>query len=331
MAVPTVRLRNGVEHPLIGYGTYKIGFVPASSNSASEPGHSPDQDPAEIIKDAIACGYRYIDCAQFYGNEKVVGKAISESKVPRGDLFLVSKVWGDKIYEGREAILEQLEQTLRDLGTDYLDIYLVHWPVPGKHVAAYQVLEEALEAGKIRAIGVSNYTREDYEELKAVARVLPVVNQIEVNPFLWRKRTYDYFTAEGVVIQSYRALRQGKEMGNACVAEVAKKHGKTAAQILGRWCVQRNIVLVAKTVHRDRMLENMGVFDFQLDEDDMLKLDSLTTPDSLAVSCWGRAGDGLMGCWQEFKALYDKCVVRDTPLAQLEPSAQGVKKEILLD
>ena len=174
---------------------------------------------------------RYIDCAQFYGNEKLVGKAISESKVPRAELFVVSKVWGDKMYEGREAILRQLDQTLEDLGTDYLDIYLVHWPVPGKHVAAYQVLEEALGAGKIRAIGISNYTREDYEELKAVARVHPVVNQIEVNPFLWRRKTYDYFMGEGVVLQSYRALRQGKEMGNPCVAEIAKKHGRTAAQV----------------------------------------------------------------------------------------------------
>lgn len=226
----------------------------------------------------------------------------------------VLQVWGDKIYEGREAILAQLDRTLEDLRVDFLDMYLVHWPVPGKHVAAYQVLEEALAAGKVKAIGLSNYTKEDYEELLPVLKVRPVVNQIEMNPFLWRKNTFEYFMGQQIAIQSYRALRQGKEMENPVITDIAAKYGKTAAQVLGRWCVQRKIIVVAKTVRRERMVENMSLFDFQLTEDEMAKLDTLTTSKSI----------------DDFKALYLKCVVRDTPLENLEVPQQGLKSAFTL-
>ncbi|KAJ1477401.1 NADP-dependent oxidoreductase domain-containing protein [Baffinella frigidus] len=191
-----VVLSNGTNHPIIGFGTYKIGFVPASSNTAGN---------------AVAAGYRYFDCAQFYGNEAMVGAALKDCGVPRAELFLVSKVWGDKMFEGKDAILAQLETTLTDLQTDYLDAYLIHWPIPaGKHVEAYKVLEGAYDAKKIRAIGLSNYTVEDYLELEAAnIRIPPVVNQqIEVNPFLYRPKTLAFFAGKNVAIQSYRALRQ---------------------------------------------------------------------------------------------------------------------------
>ena len=227
-----LELSDGSLHPMAGFGTYKIGFVPASSNTAGQAGHDPERDPKEIIKDAVAAGYRYIDCAQFYGNEKIVGTALAECGVPRRDLYIVSKVWGDQIYNGREAVLAQLDRTLEDLGIEHLDLYLLHWPVPGKHVAAYQVLEEALAAGKIKAIGISNYTKEDYLEVAAVCKVKPLVNQIEMNPFLWRKNTYDFFMAQSIAIQSYRALRQAKEMENAALVSMAAKYGKTPAQVV---------------------------------------------------------------------------------------------------
>lgn len=227
----SLELSDGSLHPMAGFGTYKIGFVPASSNTAGQAGHDPERDPKEIIKDAVAAGYRYIDCAQFYGNEKIVGTALAECGVPRRDLYIVSKVWGDQIYNGREAVLAQLDRTLEDLGIEHLDLYLLHWPVPGKHVAAYQVLEEALAAGKIKAIGISNYTKEDYLEVAAVCKVKPLVNQIEMNPFLWRKNTYDFFMAQSIAIQSYRALRQAKEMENAALVSMAAKYGKTPAQV----------------------------------------------------------------------------------------------------
>eukprot|EP00286_Rhodomonas_abbreviata_P022500 CAMPEP_0181301160 /NCGR_PEP_ID=MMETSP1101-20121128/7273_1 /TAXON_ID=46948 /ORGANISM="Rhodomonas abbreviata, Strain Caron Lab Isolate" /LENGTH=320 /DNA_ID=CAMNT_0023406441 /DNA_START=18 /DNA_END=980 /DNA_ORIENTATION=+ len=307
-----VKLNNGTLHPLIGFGTYKVGFVPASSNTADVPGHPPDRQPKDIIKDALATGYRYIDCAQFYGNEAMVGEAITESGVPRSELFLVSKVWGDKMYEGKEAILAQLATSLASLQTDYLDMYLIHWPVPGKHVAAYQVLEECLAAGKVRAIGVSNYTVEDYTELEPHLKVVPVVNQIEVNPFLYRPKTLAFFASKGVVTQSYRALRQGKGMEDATVQAIAQTHNKTPSQVLGRFCVQRGIVLIAKTVRKERMLENLDVFSFQLAEEDMQQLDKLTTEDNL----------------KEYKELYDKCVVRDTPL---QATKEGIKAVVTMD
>jgi len=306
--IQNAKMNNGTDHPLIGFGTYKIGFVPASSNTANQPGHSPDQDPAEIIKEAIEVGYRYIDCAQFYGNEKMVGTAIKASGVPRKDLFIASKVWGDKIYEGEDAVRQQFERTVSDLGCEYLDLYLVHWPVPGKHVACYKVLEQLLQEGRVRAIGVSNYTIEDYQELQKEMKVKPVVNQIEINPFLYRKKTIDFFQKEGVLLQSYRALRQGKGLDDPRIRSVAEKHGKTAAQVLGRWCVQKGIVVVAKTVKRERMLENLGVFDFTLDESDVSTLDGMTTPDTI----------------EEYRALYFKCIVRDTPLEKAPPEHHTV-------
>jgi len=310
-----VVLSNGTNHPIIGFGTYKIGFVPASSNTAGVPGHAPDQDPKEIIKNAVAAGYRYFDCAQFYGNEAMVGAALKDCGVPRAELFLVSKVWGDKMFEGKDAILAQLETTLTDLQTDYLDAYLIHWPIPGKHVEAYKVLEGAYDAKKIRAIGLSNYTVEDYLELEAAnIRIPPVVNQIEVNPFLYRPKTLAFFAGKNVAIQSYRALRQGKEMGHEVVQAVASAHGKTPAQVLGRWCVQRGIILVAKTVNEGRMAENMGVLDFSLTPEQLGALDALTTPASLA----------------EFRALYEKCVIRDTPLQGTPEGEKLAKKDITL-
>ncbi len=199
---------------------------------------------------------------------------------------------------------------------DYLDVYMIHWPVPGKHVAAYDVLQDVLtNTRKIKAIGLSNYTAQDYEQLLDVLHIRPVVNQIEMNPFLWRKNTYDYFMQEQIAIQSYRALRQGKEMENPVLLALADKYKKTVAQVLGRWCVQRKIIVIAKTVRKARMEENMSLFDFSLTQEEMSSLDALTTPESL----------------DEFKALYLKCVVRDTPLEKLPVEEQGLHSSFTVD
>ena len=162
------------------------------------------------MRDALSVGYRFLECAEFYGNESEVGKAIKASGVPREELFLCSKVWTTTIEKGDDAIRAQLEKTLSDLGTDYVDLYLVHWPVPGKHVDAYKTLLNLKKEGKIRNIGVSNYAVEDYKDLLSAGVTgddRPAVNQIEINPFIYRKNTIDYFKSEGVVLQSYRSLR----------------------------------------------------------------------------------------------------------------------------
>jgi hypothetical protein len=202
---------------------------------------------------------------------------------------------------------------LADLGTTYLDLYLIHWPVPGKHVDAYKTLEQIQVEGKIRNIGISNYVVEDYEELlNSGISSKPVVNQIEINPFLYRKNTIEYFQREGVVLQSYRSLRDGKAMDHPTLLKIGAAHSKSPAQILGRWCIQHGFVYVPKSVKVERMAENAQVFDFELSDDEMKELDSLTTSEALSA----------------FEALYKKCVNRDT---SKDGTMDGVKINITVD
>mmetsp|Transcript_27407 Transcript_27407/g.63672 ORF Transcript_27407/g.63672 Transcript_27407/m.63672 type:complete len:367 (+) Transcript_27407:44-1144(+) len=317
--VPTVELNDGTQHPMIGYGTYKVGFVPASASAAAGGLQTPGETQVTAracVGEALAAGYRFLDCAQFYGNEGEVGKAIEDSQVPREDLFLASKVWNDKIYEGAAAVRAQVEKTLADLQTEYLDLYLVHWPVPGgKHVEAYLELEKLQAQGKVRSIGVSNYAVEDLEELMAACSVPPAINQIEVNPFLYRKNTIDFCQQKGIQMQSYRSLRDGKAFADPTVADLATKYNRSPAQVLGRWCLQKNIIYIPKSVKRERMEENKAVLDFEITSEDMARLDALTTAATL----------------QAFKELYEKCVVRDTPYAGTPEGEALVRRHITLD
>jgi diketogulonate reductase-like aldo/keto reductase len=312
---PTVALSDGTPHPAIGFGTYKVGFIPASASAAvagTEP-TTPQRSARECVLDALDCGYRFLECAEFYGNEAEVGKAIADSGVKREELFLCSKVWTTTIEKGPDAVRAQFEKTLSDLGTDYLDLYLIHWPVPGKHVEAYKTLEVLKREGKIKGIGVSNYAVEDYLELKENGiEFPPLVNQIEINPFLYRKNTIDAFTKDGVVMQSYRSLRDGKAMDDPTLLKIAQSKGKTVAQILGRWCVQHGFIYVPKSVKKDRMAENAMVFDFELTRDEMKILDSLTTAENI----------------EKFVDLYRKCVNRDT---SKDGTMDGVKMNITKD
>ena len=298
-------------------GTYKVGFIPASASAAVANEIPKDAEKErtaeECVLDALNVGYRFLECAEFYGNEKEVGKAIAKSGVKRDDLFICSKVWTTTIEKGPVAIEQQLEQTLTDLGTEYLDLYLIHWPVPGKHVDAYKTLEKLQAKGKIRGIGVSNYAWEDYVELKENGITqLPLVNQIEINPFLYRKNTITKFQNDGVILQSYRSLRDGKAMDNPTLLDMAKKYNKSAAQILGKWCVQKGFIYMPKSVKKERMIENSLVFDFTLDDADMETLDSLTTSDA----------------FDTFETLYRKCVNRDTTK---DGTLDGVKMDITKD
>ena len=313
-SAPTVTLNDGTRHPQIGFGTYKVGFIPASASAAvagAEESGGEVATATDIVKDALDVGYRFLDCAQFYGNEVQVGEAIKTSKVPRKDLYLASKCWSDAIYEGPAAVRAQVERSLRDLGTEYLDLYLVHWPVPGKHVAAYLELEKCQAEGLVKSIGVSNYAVEDVEELLEKASIVPAVNQIECNPFLYRRETLNYLEKKGIKVQAYRALRDGKAFDDATVNAVAQKHGATPAQVLGAWCVAKGAIYMPKSTKRERMVENANVFQLAaaLDADDFSRLDALTTPEAVAA----------------YKALYEKCVVRDTPLNEDDP---GIKRDI---
>jgi len=323
---PTIPLRNGLRHPAIGFGTYKVGFMPASASEAVASSSTTTNDKTtkkertayECVSDALATGYRFLECAQFYGNEAAVGQAVADSKIPRQDLFLCSKVWTTTVEQGPEAIKAQLEQTLTDLQTDYLDLYLVHWPVPGHHVTAYKTLLKLRDQGKIKGVGVSNYAWEDYLELKNDPDItdnaddLPVVNQIEINPFLYRKNTISKLQQDGCVLQSYRSLRDGKAMEHPVLLDMASRYHKTVAQLLGRWCVQHGFVYTPKSVQTARMVENAAVFDFEIREKDMAQLDGLTTPENLMA----------------FRDLYRKCVNRDT---SKDGTLDGVKMDITID
>lgn len=187
LACPSIPLYDNTPHPAIGFGTYKVGFIPSSASSAvaAAAPTTVERTAEECVADALSVGYRFLECAEFYGNESEVGKAIKASGIPREELFICSKVWTTTIEKGEDAIREQLEKTLSDLGTDYVDLYLIHWPVPGKHVDAYKVLEKLKSEGKIINIGVSNYAVEDYKELmENGVSVKPAVNQVSHDLFI---------------------------------------------------------------------------------------------------------------------------------------------------
>ena len=301
---------SGVVHPPIGFGTYKCGVIPASATGTSgDTGGSAE----EIVFTALTAGYRFLDCAEFYANEESIGRALArfsaESDVPRSELFLCSKVWTSTISQGPDAVKRRVSACLAELQVDYLDLMLVHWPVPsdspgGGHVSAYAALQEMHAQGLIKNIGLSNYTIADYEELMGsdTTIVAPSVNQIEVNPFLYRRNTIEYFQERGVIIQAYRSLRDGKEFDNPVLLQIANKHQTTTAQVLGRWCINKGCVFIPKSVRRERMVENLRVFDLVLDDDDMRLLDGMTTEEALS----------------KFKASYEIGIVRDTGLGAVK-------------
>ena len=268
--------------PLLGYGTYQI------------PNTIEGQ---KMVEDAISAGYRLLDCASFYLNEEIVGKAIGT--YDRSDLFVASKVWNDAIFEGRGAVRASCMESLRKLRCEYIDLFLVHWPVPDKHIEAYKELECLKREGYIRDIGVSNYTIEDLKELlNSGVTVVPVVNQIEINPFLYRKVTLDFMISHGIRPMSYRGLRNATGVADPVVVKVANAHNVSPAQVLGRWLVQQNICHIPKSSKLERIKSNADVFSFELSEQDMKDLANLTTRDNLGV----------------FRDHYLARIVRDTPL-----------------
>jgi diketogulonate reductase-like aldo/keto reductase len=295
-SIPSRQMASGWPHPLLMFGCYKVGVIPASSAPSDAIATRP---AGEVIADALKAGYRAFDCAGFYGNEKEIGEAIARSGIPRWELFFVSKVWTSPVCEGREAVKEAVRKTLMDLQISYLDAALVHWPVPkGKHVEAYKALEELYKEGRIRTLGISNYTIEDYEELEAAGiSVKPSIAQLEISPWLYRPKTLDFFASKGMVLESYRTLKQGKGLSDPRVTAIATKHGKTPAQVVGRWCIQHGFAFMPKSQTPERMVENADVFGWELEESEMEALDWMTEPEAK----------------KEWRRLYDLGVVRDTP------------------
>lgn len=254
---PSVTLNNGVKMPQLGLGTF----------AASGP------DTRNAVQFALDAGYAHIDTAFIYGNEVDVGAAIKKSGVEREKLFITTKLWRDD--QGYPSSIRACENSLKNLDMDYLDLYLIHWPVEEKLHDTWKALVETLRKGYVRAIGVSNFTIRLLKELEANFDVVPAVNQVEFSPFLFQKELLDYCEAKGIKITSYSPLTRGKRLSDPVLVEIALAHGKTAAQVILRWNIQHGIVTIPKSVHQNRIIENASIFDFVLSKEEMEKINRL--------------------------------------------------------
>lgn len=263
----TFKLNNGVEISVLGFGVFQIA----------------PQETEKAVLDAIEVGYRHIDTAQAYQNEKEVGNAIKNSGIDRKEFFLTTKVWISNF--GYEKAKASVLQSLENLQTDYIDLMLLHQPI-GDSYGAWRALEELYEEGKIRAIGVSNFYPERLAEFVAINKVKPMLNQVEINPFFQQGEAIDYMKQKGVQPQAWAPFAEGKNdiFSNPILSEIGKKYGKSVGQVILRWSIQRGVVALAKSVRKERMAENINVFDFELSAEDMAKIATLDTGKSLIIN-----------------------------------------------
>lgn len=260
----TIKLNNGIEMPQLGFGVFQVTDL---------------EQCEQAVVDAIDSGYRLIDTAAAYQNEGAVGRAIKRSGVDRKDLFITSKLWvSDANYERAK---KGIDQSLSNLGLDYLDLYLLHQPY-GDVGGAWKALEEAYKAGKIRAIGVSNFYADQLKNLELSNEIKPVINQIEVNPWYQQKSEVKFAQDEDIQVEAWAPFAEGKHQifTNETIAEIAKKYGKSNGQVILRWLLQRGITVIPKSVHKNRMEENINVFDFELTNDEMSVINNLDKGES---------------------------------------------------
>lgn len=257
-----VTLNNDVEMPGFGLGVFKV-----------EEG----TDTVATVKTGLNLGYRLIDTAAMYENETGVGQAIQESGVPREEIFITSKVRNED--HGYDNTLKAFDETLRKLGTDYLDLYLIHWPIPGKYKDTWRAIEKIYEDGRVRAIGVSNFHVHHLEELLKDAKIVPAVNQIEYHPHLTQEDLLLFCKENGIQMQAWSPLKRGQIVDVPEIKEIADKYGKTAAQIVLRWDIQNGVLTIPKSVNKNRLQENTAIFDFELTVEEMQKLNGLNKND----------------------------------------------------
>jgi diketogulonate reductase-like aldo/keto reductase len=259
----SIRLNNGVEIPRLGLGVYQ-----------SPPGSITQR----AVRYALSIGYRHIDTAYIYGNESDVGKAVLESGIPREEVFVTSKLWNTN-QVGYDYAIKACEQSFQRLGLMYIDLYLIHWPVEGVNnnsIQIWKAMVHLLREGKARAVGVSNFSIDDLKQILNNSDVLPAVNQIEFHPFLYQKDLLSFCERNSIQLEAYSPLTRGRRLNHPIIVNIAKKYdNKTPAQILIRWGLQHNLVVIPKSIHEERILENSHVFDFELKAEDMKVLDSL--------------------------------------------------------
>lgn len=250
-------LHNGVKMPWLGFGVWQVKEGDEVVNSVAA---------------ALKAGYRSIDTAAIYGNEEGVGKAIHESGVPREELFITTKVWNAD--QGYDTTLQAFEQSRKKLGLEYVDLYLIHWPVKGKYKETWKALEKLYKDGAVRAIGVSNFQIHHLQDVMDNSEVVPMVNQVEYHPLLTQKELLQFCKANKIQLEAWSPLMQGN-LDHPTLAELAEKHGKTPAQIVLRWDLQHGVVTIPKSITEKRIIENTNVFDFALSSEDMEKIDAL--------------------------------------------------------
>jgi diketogulonate reductase-like aldo/keto reductase len=264
------RLNDGNGIPWLGLGVYRTSAGGACLRA---------------VKHALSIGYRHIDTAALYGNEEDVGRAVRESGLARDAVFVVTKLWNSD--QGYASAIEACGQSLAKLKLDYVDLYLIHWPEPRKRLDSWRALVELRKQGKCRSIGVSNYTVAHLKELAAQSEVVPSVNQVEFSPFLFQRELLDFCKARAIQLEAYCPLTRGAKLSDPVVRSVAGRHGKTPAQILLRWALQHEVVVIPKSARPARIEENAGIFDFTLDERDMAALDGLNAD---YRACWDPTG-----------------------------------------
>lgn len=231
------------------------------------------QEVIDAVKAAIKAGYRSIDTASLYGNEEGVGQAIKESGIAREELFITTKVWNPD--QGYESTLTAFDKSINKLGLEYIDLYLVHWPVKGKYKDTWRALEKLHSEGKIRSIGVSNFQIHHIEDLMLDAKVKPMVNQVELHPLLSQVELREYSRKEGIQIEAWAPLAQGQLLDNEVIKEIAEQHNKSVAQVIIRWDIQNEIVTIPKSIKEHRIIENADVFDFELSAEEMERINAL--------------------------------------------------------
>jgi diketogulonate reductase-like aldo/keto reductase len=253
-SAPVRQLADSAEIPVLGLGVWQV----------------PDGPECEqAVRWALELGYRHIDTAQAYGNEGSVGRALRDSGVPREQVFITTK-----FFPGASDPAAEAEDSLRRLELDHVDLYIIHWPKGGP-TWAWPGMEQARERGYARSIGVSNFSASELDQLAAVATVPPVVDQVQFSPFEYRRALLERCERDGIVLEAYSPLGTGRHLGADAVAEIAKQTGRTPAQVLIRWCVQRGTVVIPKSTHRERIEENAQVFDFELSDEQIAQLDAL--------------------------------------------------------
>ena len=254
----TARLNNGVEIPYLGLGVYLAGSGAGTRNA---------------VQHALQAGYQHIDTASSYGNEQEVGMVLQKSRIPREKVFITTKLWNSD--HGYDETIQACQESLATLGLSYMDLYLIHWPVEKLRNEAWEAMIALQEEGKCRAIGVSNYTIRHLEELLADSPVVPAVNQVEFSPFLYQKDLLDFCRSCGIQLEAYSPLTRGKKLNHPTITSIADRYGKTPAQIMIRWPLQHDVVVIPKSADQRRIYENADVFDFEISSEDLALLDSL--------------------------------------------------------